>query len=183
MCVNILTFFSVNDRARDLPKTLAWVLAVLRNRAYKHGTYYYVTPETFLYFVSRLLRLSAPDVLPADTCALLVERIREQLGNPGDALALSMRVLVAHELGITAEALSDCSRLLDMQNADGSWPVGWCYKYGWSGILLGNQGLTTAMAVDAVRRCAGLGKYSTVRLKSRAECCPMLMPNNLVAHR
>ena len=157
VCVNVLTFFFRNGRGHELPETFSWVLSVLEHRDYAHGTLYYATPDAFLFFFSRLLSATPPDALPPSTRALFAQRVRERLGAPGDAFELSARVLVAAEIGIISDARKDCMRLLEMQDADGSWPAGWFYRYGSSGILLGNQGLTTAMAAEAVRRCRTSG--------------------------
>ena len=157
VCVNVLTFFFRNGRGHELPETLSWVLSALEHRDYAHGTLYYATPDAFLFFFSRLLGAAPPGALPPSTRALFVQRVHERLGVPGDAFELSARVLVAAEIGIISDAREDCMRLLEMQDADGSWPAGWFYRYGSSGILLGNQGLTTAMAAEAIRRCRTSG--------------------------
>ena len=56
----------------------------------------------------------------------------------------------------------DCVRRLDalyeMQAEDGSWSEGWVYKYGATGVLIGNQGLTTAMAAAAIRTHAEMAE-------------------------
>ena len=37
-----------------------------------------------------------------------------------------------------------------MQEEDGGWPSGWFYKYGSSGVRIGNRGFTTALAINAL---------------------------------
>jgi len=44
----------------------------------------------------------------------------------------------------------DLRALLPLQCEDGGWEIGYIYKYGSSGIRIGNRGLTTALAVKAV---------------------------------
>jgi hypothetical protein len=39
---------------------------------------------------------------------------------------------------------------LSMQQVDGSWTQGWIYKFGSNGLLVGNDGATTAMAIRAI---------------------------------
>ncbi|KAI0677773.1 hypothetical protein C8Q78DRAFT_1066219 [Trametes maxima] len=148
-CVNTLTFFSANGRGDELPETFGWVYHTLLHRAYTSGTLYYHGPDPFLYFLSRLCAV-APESLRTGLVALLKERIMEQFGAPGDALALSMRIFAAASVGLCDRR--DYDRLLVMQEDDGSWPTGWIYKYGASGILIGNRGLTTAMAVSAIQK-------------------------------
>ncbi|TRM56685.1 hypothetical protein BD626DRAFT_517959, partial [Schizophyllum amplum] len=86
VCVNALCFFYFNGRGDELSETLDWVEAVLRHRAYLHGTRYYEPAEAFLYFLCRLLAIS--------------ERARAawRVNMPGDALALAMRVISCRAL-------------------------------------------------------------------------------------
>ncbi|KAI0328206.1 hypothetical protein GY45DRAFT_1019160 [Cubamyces sp. BRFM 1775] len=150
VCVNVLTFFHANGRGDDLLETFNWVLHVLKNRAYvPAGTLYYYGPDPFLYFFSRLLSI-APSIR-AKLADLFRERVSERFGAPGDALALSIRILAALSVGLISDS-RDYEHLLKMQEEDGSWPTGWIYKYGATGILVGNKGLTTAMAVTAIRK-------------------------------
>ncbi|EIW61159.1 uncharacterized protein TRAVEDRAFT_117288 [Trametes versicolor FP-101664 SS1] len=151
VCLNVLTFFHTNSRIHELPEMLDWVFAILKTRAYVWGTRYYLGADAFLYFLSRLLAVPSP--LPSrvlDLPVLFKERVAERLGEPGDASALSMRLLAAAAAGLQDRRGYD--RLLTMQDEDGAWPTGWMYKYGLSDILIGNKGLTTAMAVAAIRR-------------------------------
>ena len=53
VCVNVLNLFYKNGRGHELPGTLNWVEEVLKNRAYISGTYYYVSADQFLFFLSR----------------------------------------------------------------------------------------------------------------------------------
>ena len=80
---------------------------------------------------------------------VFIERSRERVGKPGDALALAMRVLFCTEYGI--DATTDAIKLRDMQEADGGWKDGWIYKYPSQGLSVANRGLTTAFAVNALK--------------------------------
>ncbi|KAI1792346.1 HAD-like domain-containing protein [Ganoderma leucocontextum] len=146
--VNVLTFFCLNGRGHELPEALDWVHAVLHARAYEHGTLYFPSGDAFLYFLSRLLAVSP--AVRQRLGKLFAERVQERSGAEGDALALAMRVTAAASVG--GRAARDYERLMAMQEEDGSWPVGWMYKYGSSGVRIGNKGLTTAMAVAAIRK-------------------------------
>ncbi|KAI0832924.1 hypothetical protein BC628DRAFT_1407287 [Trametes gibbosa] len=150
VCMNALTFSHTNGRAHELPETLDWVYAVLHNRAYAAGTLYYYGADSFLYFISRFLAVPRPLPFHANLHDLFKERLTERFGEPGDALALAMRILAATSVGLSDRR--GCEQLLAMQAADGAWQTGWMYKYGMSGVLVKNQGLTTAMAVAAIRR-------------------------------
>ncbi|KAI0245132.1 hypothetical protein BJV78DRAFT_1081930, partial [Lactifluus subvellereus] len=111
-------------------------------------TRYYETAECFLFFSSRLLRTAADASLHARLAPLLRERILERAGAPGDALALSMRVLAGAVVGVRMER--DLATLLPMQCEDGGWDLSWVYKQGSSDIKIGNRGLTTVLALNAI---------------------------------
>ena len=152
VCTNILTFFYLNGRGDELSETLNWVFDMLKHRAYLDGTYYYAGADTFLFFLSRFLRVakSSPSTSVFNRFApIFSERVHERMGASGDALALSMRILAASVVEVCDRV--DYEALLDMQEGDGGFPAGWMYKYGMSGMLLGNRGFTTALAVKAVK--------------------------------
>jgi hypothetical protein len=65
-----------------------------------------------------------------------------------DAQALAMRIIAAATVGIRDTV--DYERLLATQEEDGSFPLGWVYKFCVSGMLIGNKGLATALAVKAI---------------------------------
>ncbi|TRM57278.1 HAD-like domain-containing protein [Schizophyllum amplum] len=147
VCVNALCFFHLNGRGQELAETLDWVEAVLRHRAYLHGTRYYEPAEAFLYFLGRLLSVS--DEVRQRLGALYEERCRERVNMPGDALTLAMRVISCQTSGV--DAAGDVDRLSEMQQVDGGWENGWFYKYGKNGVLIANRGFTTALAINAIR--------------------------------
>jgi hypothetical protein len=124
------------------------VLGVLEHRAYLDGTRYYETAECFLFFSARLLHKVRDETLHARLTQLLRERVLERTGCTGDALALAMRVIVGAAVGLRMER--DLAALLPLQCEDGGWEPGWIYKYGSSGIKIGNRGLTTALALNAI---------------------------------
>ncbi|KAI0711642.1 HAD-like protein [Earliella scabrosa] len=148
VAVNVLTFFYSNNRGHELAETLDWVFDVLQYRAYEDGTLYYHGGDAFLYFLSRLLRTSS--TVRNRFKSLFADRVSERLGLPGDPLALAMRIVTAASIGVAY--LQDYKHLVASQEEDGSWQVGWFYRYGSTGVLMGNTGLTTAMAASAIRR-------------------------------
>ncbi|KAJ7096276.1 Haloacid dehalogenase-like hydrolase-domain-containing protein [Mycena epipterygia] len=149
VCVNVLTLFYKHNRAAELQPTLQWVCEVLRNRAYLEGTRYYETAECFLYFLSRLLLSSSDANLHMALAPLLKERLQERIGVEGDALQLSMRIVACASVGLRDDV--DLRTLLMLQCEDGGWEIGWIYKYGSSGIKIGNRGLSSAFAIKAIK--------------------------------
>ncbi|KAG1822755.1 Haloacid dehalogenase-like hydrolase-domain-containing protein [Suillus subaureus] len=120
VCVNALTLFYFYGRGHQLDRTLHWIREVLLHRAYLDA---YIKP-------------------------LLIERVQERIGADGDALALSMRLRLCAYLGLRNDV--DLRTLLPLQCEDGGWEIGWIYKYGSSGIKIGNRGLATSLAMKAI---------------------------------
>ncbi|KAH9167543.1 hypothetical protein EDB89DRAFT_1997211 [Lactarius sanguifluus] len=150
VCLNILRLFYSRGRGHELSPTLDWVLGVLEHRAYLDGTRYYETAETFLFSAAQLLRATPDPNLHARLSPLLRERIEEPTGvASGDALALAMCVL-AGTVVVGLRLAHDVALLLPLQCEDSSWGASWMYKYGSSGVKIGNRGLTTALALNAI---------------------------------
>ena len=80
--------------------------------------------------------------------SLLKERIQERVGQSGNALEIAMRILVCKWLSL--DCGGDCHTLLNMQCEDGGWDAGWMYRYGSTGVKIGNRGVTTAIAIRAL---------------------------------
>ena len=149
--LNVLSLFYSRGRGHELASTLDWVLGVLAHRAYLDGTRYYETAECFLFFAARLLRTARDDAgLQTHLAPLLRERVLERAGCPGNALALAMRVMAGAAIGLRMER--DLEALLPLQWEDGGWEPSWVYRYGSTGgrLKLGNRGLTTAFALNAI---------------------------------
>ncbi|KAI5118895.1 hypothetical protein M0805_002811 [Coniferiporia weirii] len=157
VCVNVLTLFYMRGRGAELRETLDWVVSVLSTRAYLDGTRYYKSAEAFLYFFSRLLSLgdtASNGTLRRAYAGLLEERLRERIGSPGDALELAMRIVSCASVNVFDSV--DLERLRERQGLDGGWEDGWFYRYGMTGIYVGNKGLTTAFAVRAIESARNL---------------------------
>ena len=154
--MNTLTLFYANGRGHQLPYTFAWVQDVLINRGYIDGTRYYVTPECFLFFMGRLLDRIKGTKADLSLRPIFRQRVRERIGSQGDALALAMRVLACASAGVCNDV--DLRTLLTLQQEDGGWEAGWMYRYGRSGIKIGNRGLTTALAINAIQALSPLSQ-------------------------
>ncbi|TFY79237.1 hypothetical protein EWM64_g4776 [Hericium alpestre] len=163
VCVNVLTLFHAYGRGDQLKDTFNWVEDVLVHRAYLNGTRYYEPAEAFLFFLSRLLSVSS--VARMRLRKAYAQRCRERIGMKGDALALAMRIICCTLEGIDASL--DLLTLREMQQVDGGWADGWFYKYGSTGILIANRGLTTALAIRAIE--LGEGRHSDIRAPSIGE--------------
>ena len=145
---NVLACFYRFGRGHQLHPTLRLVRSVLHNRSYLQGTRYYPSADCCLFFIARLLGASSDAHLQATLRPLLTERTRERVRQDGNALDLASRILACSSLGI--ECGMDRRALMDLQCEDGGWEAGWIYRFGSTGVRLGNKGVTTAMAVKAL---------------------------------
>ncbi len=121
---------------------------MLLYRAYSGGTRYYCSADCFLFFLGRLIDRPYHPELHDELVPLLRERVQERVGASSDSLSIAMRILTCKKLGLRYD--TDMRSLLGLQCEDGSWDAGWMYQYGASGLRIGNRGLTTALAVNAL---------------------------------
>jgi len=176
VCVNVLTLFYENGRGHELPETLDWVEQVLINRAYISGTYYYVSADHFLFFLSRLLQNSAE--IRQRLEPVFKDRVMERFGAEADSLSLAARIIAGTVVGLVDDR--DLKTLLSMQCEDGSWGNSWFYHYGLSRIRIRNDGVTTALSIQAIQQVQLLRK---MRTNTQTNSSPLLSTifNQLVA--
>lgn len=147
---NVLTCFYSFKRGHDrgLELTVQLIREQLLYRGYLQGTRYYPSPDCCLFFFGRLLRSSSDDFLQDMLRSVLKERVQERVGESGSTLDIAMRVLVCKWLRV--DFGHDCDSLLGMQREDGGWEAGWMYRYGSTGVRIGNRAVTTALALKAL---------------------------------
>ena len=132
----------------ELPLTLKLVENALSEGNFIHGTHYYPSGDCCLFFFGRLLQSLSDTSSKATLEPLLRQRTQERIGQMGSALDLAMRIITCNVLHL------DCSidrhALMGLQCEDGGWQAGWLYRYGSTGVNIGNRGVTTAMALKAI---------------------------------
>ena len=116
--MDVLSLFYTHGRGHEIPETFDWVAKVLKNRAYIAGTYYYVGGDLFLFFLSRLLKISSEVRQRLEP--LFKERVRERFGVEADSLFLAARIIAAVTVDIEVDR-RDLEALLSMQREDGLW--------------------------------------------------------------
>ncbi|KAH7037602.1 HAD-like domain-containing protein [Microdochium trichocladiopsis] len=159
---NVMWTFYSHNRGHQVQRSLSYMCAVARTRAYESATRYYLHPDWFFYYLSGLCAqhsdLGHPEL--GELRGLLVERLAERFGSveSSDPWSLAMRLVAADRLGFDmrgAGARKDLDRLRAAQQADGSWSEQpWIYRYG-SGVLIGSVGTITALAVRALKAAEG----------------------------
>ncbi|KAH8996495.1 hypothetical protein EDB86DRAFT_1003670 [Lactarius hatsudake] len=108
------------------------------------GTRYYETAECFLFFAAQFLRATPDPNLHARHAQLLRARIiKERTGAAsGDSARGKRRRACASRT--TSRTSCRCSA------RTGGWGPSWIYKYGSSGVKIGNRGPATALVLNAV---------------------------------
>ncbi|EQK97641.1 HAD-like protein [Ophiocordyceps sinensis CO18] len=150
----VLTLFHSRNRGHELVRTYTWLRDILRHRAYVDGTLYYDSAEWFLYHINRLISRSADADAKRELGDMLKERVEERIGAPGDALSLSMRLVVCASMGVPDRR--DLQTLLSVQEEDGGWEPSRLCGFPRLNLWLGNRGVTTAIAVNAIEAMRGL---------------------------
>ncbi|KAL4781970.1 HAD-like protein [Aspergillus varians] len=152
VCCNVLSLFHKYNRGHEIPETLDWVCHVLERRAYIYGTSFYPMPEAFLFFCHRMIsHLTWRTELHHELKSTLRERLMERIGVPVDSISLAMRLITCRAVGLRdAQGLKT---LLQMQSEEGDWGLGTVYHYASKRLAIGNRGLSTALAIQAIERC------------------------------
>ena len=146
--MNVLSLFYTHGRGHELRETLDWVAKVLKYRAYTAGTYSYIGGDLFLFFLSRLLKISSEVRQRLEP--MFKERVQERFAVEADSLSLAARILAAAAVDIVDRR--DLETLLSMQCEDGSWGNSWFFRTPKTGTRIRNDGVTTALAVHAIQQ-------------------------------
>ncbi|KAI0882903.1 HAD-like protein [Annulohypoxylon maeteangense] len=158
VCCNMLCLFYRFGRGADprIRKTEEWVISCLKNNACLNGSRHYSTPETLLYFASRLRVECGPGRL-ANELDVVKGQLGERLGVPVNPLSLAFRISACQLVGIDEKLYrKDVATLLSLQDRDGGWPAGHFCCIGKTGARIGNRGLTTALAAKIIRGERGI---------------------------
>ncbi|KAI0399651.1 HAD-like protein [Xylaria palmicola] len=153
VCCNILRTFYRFGYGSDprIRRTEEWVVSCLQNNACLHGNRHYSTPESFLYFVSRLYVECRPGRLASELEAVKGQ-LEQRIGVPTNPLSLALRIYACQIVGLDAKAYrKDFELLLTLQERDGGWPAGHFCCVGKTGARIGNRGLTTALAAKIIK--------------------------------
>ena len=81
---------------------------------------------------------------------VLKERVQERIGCDTDnAVVLAIRLLICQKLGIPNTI--DLPKLIQLQEEDGGFGVGWYYNFGRSKVRIGHRGYTATLSVEAIK--------------------------------
>lgn len=147
VCCNVLYLAFQLGRGEEARATLEHVHQVLVEESYLEGSRYYHSPDTFLYFLGRVVdRFS-------ETHDLLLEplrhAVRKRLGISTHTIDVAQRSLLCTWLGIEDDQ-DELDTLVDMQEGDGNWPNDALFRYGRKKVYFGSRTMATAFATTAI---------------------------------
>ena len=154
VCCNVLFLAHQLNRAPEARATIEHVRRVLIEETFLEGTRYYHSPDTFLFFLGRVVHC-----FPGETEELFLEplkaAIKKRLGIPGNTIDMAQRVLLCAWFGIDDEG--EAERLLEAREGNGLWANDALFRYGRKKVYFGSQVMATAFAMAAVGE---MGKHA-----------------------
>lgn len=164
VCANVLFLGHQLGRQDELLATEDHVVEVLIDGRYLAGTRYYPAPETFLYFLTRVVRAYPHSRLAQRVRPALRQAIITRVGTSATPIDLAQRVLICSWLGLrnTGEA----TMLAKLQDDHGAWPADSLFQYGRSKVHFGSSGLSTSMAIAALHSA---GMWESIDRRSGLE--------------
>ncbi|MCX4242472.1 prenyltransferase/squalene oxidase repeat-containing protein [Paraliomyxa miuraensis] len=147
VCCNVLYLAFALGRGDEAQATLEYVKQVLEEEGYLEGTRYYHSPDTFLYFLGRVVHF-----FPKETEELLREQleaaVKRRLGCSGHTLDVAQRAILCAWLEM--EDGGELDRLRAMQEGDGFWPTDALFRYGRKKVFFGSRVMTAAFVMGAL---------------------------------
>jgi len=154
VCCNVLFLAHQLNRGSEARATIEHVRRVLIEETYLDGTRYYHSPDTFLYFLGRVVHC-----FPTETEEILLEplkaAVKKRLGISKDTIDVAQRVLLCAWFGIDDEG--EGQRLVDAREGDGCWSNDALFRYGRKKVYFGSRVMATAFAMAAVHEWQGRG--------------------------
>jgi hypothetical protein len=164
VCANVLYLAHQLGREDELLPTEDFVVEVLMDGRYLAGTRYYPAPETFLYFLARVLRAFPHSRLAERARPALRQAVIARVGTSTAPIDMAQRVLICSWLGLrnTGEA----TLLAKLQDERGAWPADSLFQYGRTKVHFGSSGLSTSMAIAALHSA---GMWESIDRRSGLE--------------
>ncbi|KAM4057171.1 HAD-like protein [Hirsutella rhossiliensis] len=148
VAANVLRLFYLNGQGRKLQATLQYLCRILCTQAYEVGSRYYRHPDWIIYYLADLCcKCTDPDL--EELREVVTKQLKRRMGTDKEVLAAALRLLAAQSLDL--DSPEDLQTLLTTQQLDGGWELGWMLTYGNVAVKIGNRGVTTSMAVKAIR--------------------------------
>lgn len=149
VCINALYFlyFIGKNKNKITKENEKFIYDFFKNESYLNGTRYYHSPDTFLFFLTRLV-MKLPKDLKNKYHNLLKKAIQKRRLKTNYPLDIAIRVYLSKIFGINNKVEFD--KLLKMQSIDGSWPIDGFFRNDNKNLYFGCKELTTAFAIKAL---------------------------------
>ena len=144
--VNVLYLANLLNRSDEFKSSEEFILKQLKSEKYLNGSRYYPSPDSFLYFISRLMKF--PNVKEKIESELR-KQVESRIGATKYPLDLAMRIICTKSLRI--DNADERKILSQLQEDDGSWPFDSLYKEGKKPRFYGNKSIPTALATKALQ--------------------------------
>lgn len=145
VCANALYAISLYGKEFEALESMDFVYNILLSEAYKGGTRYYESEDTFLFALFKLV-ISFPNVY-SKFVEPLKEKVIKRIGATENSLDLAMRIIACNNLNIHNS--TEKNKLALLQLEDGSWPAYFYFK-GSNSRYFGSREISTAFAIKAL---------------------------------
>jgi hypothetical protein len=164
VCANVLYLAHQMGREDEFQATEDYLVEVLLDGRYLAGTRYYPSPDTLLYFLSRVLGAFSNSRLAQRVRQPLQQAIVARIGSSVSPIDLAQRVLMCSWLGMRNN--HEAMRLAALQERSGSWPADGLFQYGRTKVHFGSADLSTTYALAALH---AVGMLESVHSESSLE--------------
>jgi hypothetical protein len=143
VATNVLYFAHLLGRGDELIATEDYIFETLNSEEYLRGSRYYHSPDSFLYFVGRLIN-RFPALRPR-FYDRLYSAVQKRVGKTESPLDLAMRISLLREPN-----QEEIIKLLQLQTRGGSWPIDSLFHYGTKQGYFGSEAITTAFSLKSL---------------------------------
>lgn len=142
---NVLALLNMLGRGNEAKKTEDFILNQLQSGKYLKGSRYYHSPDTFLYFLGRMIEQSPK--MKDRFEEPLKKAVQSRVGMTETPIEIAMCCTTLSRLG---ENPTEINKLLRAQREDGGWDSNSIYHYGGKVGYFGSRAITTAFALEAI---------------------------------
>jgi len=159
---NVLYFFYCINK-KTIPEVENYLMVIIEEKKFTEGSLYYHTPYSFVYFFTRLYldgnaKHFGP-VIPAIVNFLLERRTINGWGKKIDNILATIGLINCNFEGLILH--KSIEEVLDLQNQDGSWPIGSIFRHRTINRYYGSRELCTAFAIELLQKY--MRSYSNVQ--------------------
>lgn len=149
VCCNVLflAFWLGRGEEPAAQATLEYVHRVLLEEGYLEGTRYYHSPDTFLYFLGRVVH-HFPELTEELLREPLEVAVKRRLKISSHTIDIAQRAMLCAWFDMDDEG--ECDRLREMRGGNGLWPADALFRYGRKKVYFGSQVMTVAFVMGAL---------------------------------